>query len=265
MRVAEIQFTPWDKGYNFDPQDLELELGNYVVVETKMGTELGRVISLDDIDEAEIKTNSEGLKSIVRKATKEDIDKALENKKKVKKALSECKYLIKKYDLPMKLVDAHFSFDDARLTFAFIANGRVDFRELLKELIAIFKKNIRLQQIGIRDEIKVNGDIGCCGKDLCCQKFYKDLGNVTSELADLQQVSHRGSDRLSGVCGRLKCCLTYEYPYYQELAQQLPAVGTKVRTDKGRGEVIGLHILKQSVDVLLEDKETIIEVLIKKK
>jgi cell fate regulator YaaT (PSP1 superfamily) len=264
MKIAEIQFTPWDKVYNFNPVDLLLELGNYVVVETSVGIELGRIVGLTDKPEAEIETNGEGLKPILRKATKEDLELALDYRQKKNKILSDCKGLVKRYDLPMKLVDAHLSFDGNRLTFAFIANGRVDFRDLLKDLIKHFKKNIRLQQIGIRDEIKINGDIGCCGHSLCCQTFYRDLGNVTSDLADLQQVAHRGADRLSGVCGRLKCCLTYEKDVYQEYAALLPTIGTRVRTDSGRGEVIGWHILKHSVDVLLDDKDTIIEVVIKK-
>jgi cell fate regulator YaaT (PSP1 superfamily) len=264
MKIAEVQFTPWDKVYNFDPAGFDLTLGNFVIVETKLGTEIGRVVGLLDKNESEIETNGEGLKPVVRKATKEDIDVALDYKQKKKKAVLDCKAFVNKYDLPMKLVDAQFSFDGNRLTFAFIANGRVDFRDLLKDLIKHFKKNIRLQQIGIRDEIKISGDIGCCGRNLCCQSFYKDLGNVTSDLAELQQVAHRGADRLSGVCGRLKCCLTYEHKVYQENAEKLPPIGTRVRTDNGRGEVIGWHILRQSVDVRLDDGDSIIEVPIKK-
>lgn len=265
MKVIEVQFVPWDKVYNFTPGDFELEIGSYVVVDTKLGIELGRIINICDKTEEEIVTNGEGLKPIIRKATKEDLETALAYKQKKKNALIECKALVKKYNLPMKLVDAQFSFDGNRLTFAFIANGRVDFRDLLKDLIKHYKKNIRLQQIGIRDEIKINGDIGCCGRNLCCRSFYKELGNVTSDLAELQQVAHRGADRLSGVCGRLKCCLTYEQDVYRELADQLPPIGTRVRTDNGRGEVVGWHILKKSVDVLLDDKETLIEVPIKTK
>jgi len=260
VKIAEIQFTPWDKVYYFDPLDLDLTVNNYVVVETKLGLDLGKVVGIKDLPEEKIETNGEGIKPILRKATKEDLEKALGYKKQKAKAISDCKALITKHDLPMKLVDVHFSLDDSRMTFAFISNGRVDFRDLVKSLIKQFKKNIRLQQIGIRDEIKINGDIGCCGHSLCCQTFYRDLGNVTSELADLQQVSHRGSDRLSGVCGRLKCCLTYEENVYNEFADKLPAIGETIKTDKGRGEVIGWHVLKQSVDVLLEDTDTIIEV-----
>ena len=154
--------------------------------------------------------------------------------------------------------------DNSRITFAFIADGRVDFRDLLKDLNKEFKKNIRLQQIGIRDEIKICGDIGCCGKEVCCKSFYKDLGNVTSELAALQQVAHRGSERLSGVCGRLKCCLTFEQDLYNSLAEKLPMVGEKVSCKHGRGQVIGWHVLKGSVDVLLDDKDTIVEITIEK-
>lgn len=267
MKVVKIQFTPWDKVYYFDPLDFQLQKGNYVVVETSLGLEIGRVVGFAQKDKIEIKEDEEtedNFKPIIRKASNEDLEKALGLNKMKQKALGVCKSMINKYQLPMKLVDAYFSFDDKRLTFAFIANGRVDFRDLLKDLIKHFKKNIRLQQIGIRDEMKINGDIGCCGQNLCCQTFYKDLGNVTSDLADLQQVAHRGSDRLSGVCGRLKCCLTYEENVYRECLAKLPPIGTKVRTDSGRGEVIRHHVLKKSVEVLLDDKQTIIEVLIKK-
>jgi cell fate regulator YaaT (PSP1 superfamily) len=260
MKYVEVQFTPWDKCYTFSAADFEIEPGNYVIVETKMGTEIGRVVGFP----ATANKDDGEIKPILRKATTEDMEKALEYRKLKVKALDDCKIFVKKYNLPMKLVDAYYSFDDARLTFAFIANGRVDFRELVKEITKHFKRSIRLQQIGIRDEIKLNGDIGCCGRSLCCQTFYRDLGNVTSDFADLQQVAHRGSDRLSGVCGRLKCCLTYEHNVYQELAKNLPAIGSSVKTEQGKGVVIGWHILKQTVDVRLEGKDSIIEWAIKK-
>jgi cell fate regulator YaaT (PSP1 superfamily) len=259
MKVIEIQFTPWDKLYNFELLELGIEVGNYIVVDLKAGTEIGKVLSVRDDESSNFEISEEGLNPPMRKATKEDIEQALELKKKRKKALSDCKAYVRKHDLPMKLVDSHFSFDNKRLTFAFIANGRVDFRDLVKDLVKQFHLNIRLQQIGIRDEIKINGDVGCCGRLLCCQTFYHELGNVTSDLADLQQVAHRGSDRLSGVCGRLKCCLVYEKTAYEECAKCLPAIGSRIRTDKGPGKVISWQTLKKTVRVLLDDNETIIE------
>ncbi|MBU1132533.1 stage 0 sporulation protein [Patescibacteria group bacterium] len=264
MKAVEIQFHPWDKIYNFTFDDLELVVGDYVIVDTKIGTEIGRVVKSVELDEAALAQLPEQIKPITRKATKEDLEHALEQKKSKSKVFNECRALIKKHNLPIKLVDVHFAFDDSRITFAFIAEGRVDFRDLLKDLNKNYKKNIRLQQIGIRDEIKISGDIGCCGRSLCCQSFYKELGNVTSDLAELQQVSHRGSERLSGVCGRLKCCLTYEKAVYEDCAEKLPMVGDTIRTPNGKGEVIGWHVLKKSVDVLLDDRETIVEVQIEK-
>ncbi len=264
MKIAEIQFSPWDKIYYFSLSEEQIAQGDYVVVETKLGTEMGKVVGFSELTEDEIGKLPEPLKPILRKANKEDLEIVLQNKRKKSAAFNDCRALIKKFGLPIKLVDVHFTFDGSKITFAFIADGRVDFRELLKELIKIHKKNIRLQQLGIRDEIKVSGDIGCCGRNLCCQSFYKDLGNVTSDYADLQQVAHRGSERLSGVCGRLKCCLTYEKDLYNELADNLPMIGDKIKTPHGRGEVIGWHVLKQTVDVLLDDKDTIVEVPIEK-
>ncbi|NQT50282.1 stage 0 sporulation protein [Candidatus Kuenenbacteria bacterium] len=264
MKIAEIQFSSWDKVYYFSIGEEKLDINDYVVVETKLGIEMGKVVGFTELSEDEIAKLPDPIKPITRKASREDLDVALKQKQQKASAFEECRALIKKHSLPIKLVDVHFAFDDARITFAFIADGRVDFRDLLKELIKRFKKNIRLQQLGIRDEIKITGDIGCCGRNLCCQSFYKDLGNVTSDLADLQQIAHRGSERLSGVCGRLKCCLTYEKDHYNELADKLPMIGEKIKTEHGRGEVIGWHVLKQSVDVLLDDKDTIVEVSILK-
>ncbi len=265
MRVAEVQFAPWDKVYYFAPAENEKSaVGEYVIVETKLGLEIGKVLRYVELNADKEASLGEPIKPILRNADKEDLDQLLNLNQKQKKAFEECRSLIKKFNLPIKLVDVHFAFDEARITFAFIADGRVDFRDLLKELIRIYRKNIRLQQLGIRDEIKISGDIGNCGRNLCCKSFFRDLGNVTSDLADLQQVAHRGSDRLSGVCGRLKCCLTYEKDLYSKLADSLPMIGEKIKTKHGQGEVIGWHVLRQSVDVLLDGKDTVVEISIEK-
>lgn len=259
MKLLEVFVTSWDKIYYLPAGDEPVAVGGYLVMNTSQGEELGKVVAEVDREVEKLDEKDEELTTFVRKATQEDIESTLEFRKKIPKTVSDCKTFVKKHDLPMKLVDAHYSIDGKRLTFAFIANGRVDFRGLLRDLVKHFKLNIRLQQIGIRDEIKINGDLGCCGKVLCCQNFYQDLGNVTSDLADLQQVAHRGSDRLSGVCGRLKCCLTYEKDVYQKMAEGLPAVGSEYKTKQGKGIVIGWHTLKRTVDVKLTDG-TIIEV-----
>jgi cell fate regulator YaaT (PSP1 superfamily) len=170
----------------------------------------------------------------------------------------------------MKLIDVRFSFDGGKIIFAFTSRGRVDFRDLVRDLTHKFQKSIRLQQVNVREEARVTGDVGPCGRTLCCKSFLDDVGNITLEKAQNQQIVHWGPDRLSGVCGRLKCCLEYEDGLYQELAKNLPVIGRRVKTDSGSGEVIGWHILKQSVDVRLDKKDaedgrpTIIEVPIKK-
>ena len=263
MTLLEVNVTSWDKRYYIEVPTEAIPMGSYILIETSQGEEIGKVVAGADKVVENFDDKVEELSKFIRKSAKEDIEKALEFKKMLPKAISDCKAMINKYELPMKLVDAHFSIDGKRLTFAFIANGRVDFRNLLKDLVKQFKLNIRLQQIGIRDEIKINGDLGCCGKVLCCRSFYNDLGNVTSDLADLQQVSHRGSDRLSGVCGRLKCCLNFEKDVYQEMSKGLPPIGTFVKTKFGRGKVIGWYTLRRSVKVFLEKEKTVVEIPIK--
>lgn len=258
MKIIEVQFTPWGKIYDFDASRSEIKIGDFVIVKTDLGIDISKVVNIKEKAE----TDRE-IKPILRKATLSDIEKMKEKEKQKESALKICQDLAKKYSLPIKLIDVNFSFDGGRITFAFIADGRVDFRELVKDLTKTFQKSIRLQQLGIRDEAKIYGDIGMCGRDLCCRKFLKNLGNVVSDLAELQQVDHRGSDRLSGICGRLMCCLEYEKSFYEEIVKKLPAIGTVVSTKQGKGKVVGHHVLKQSVDVELKEG-SVIEVEIKK-
>ena len=260
MKVVEVFIVPWEKLQKFSYQDeLQLIVGDYIIVEASVATEMGRVVSFSEITEEEIAALNEPIHKVLRKASRDDLEKVLELNKKKAEAFQSCRTLIQKHKLPIKLVDVFFSFDHSRISFAFISDGRVDFRELLKDLNKQFKKNIRLQQLGIRDEIKMTGDIGCCGRNLCCKSHLKELQSVTSDLADLQQVAHRGSERLSGVCGRLKCCLLYEKANYEEIADKLPLLGEKIKTKHGKGQVIGWHVLRRTVDVLLDDQETIVE------
>lgn len=168
----------------------------------------------------------------------------------------------------MKLVDVHFSFVGNRVNFAFIADGRVDFRDLVKDLTSHFNKLIRLTQIGIRDEARFSGDCGHCGRQLCCRGFLRDFSSIGSDMAEAQQVIHRGSERISGCCGRLMCCLAYEYEGYKEMAAKLPPIGERISVDGKRGMVVGCHVLKQTVDVEIEngrDGRTIVEVDYNKK
>lgn len=272
MRVVQIQFTSWDKIYNFDPADSVLLVGDYVIVKTELGTEIGKVIGFKDLavpdKENKKEENQEReIKPILRKATTTDLEKAPDEKQK-KEALVFCKKMVDKHKLPMKLVNVHYSFDGSRITFAFIADGRIDFRELVKDLTRHFSRTIRLQQIGIRDEAKLCGDYGHCGRPLCCGRFLKELSSITSEMAELQQVAHRGSERISGICGRLMCCLNYEENGYEELVKKLPKLGSQVNVQGKKGMVVGHHILKQSVDVEFPgengEASTVTEVSLKK-
>lgn len=254
-----VQFNNWEKALRFDPQQLEIKAGDWVIVEIETSKEIGKVVDLGKIKKEE---STEPLKPVLRIAELADLKKLQLLQEKKEEALKLCKQYIKKYNLPMKLVDCIFSFDDSKLTFAFTSDTRVDFRELVKDLTRHFKKGIRLQQIGIRDELKQSKGIGPCGRTLCCSLFLDDLGNITTDLARLQHVEHRGSERLSGVCGRLKCCLNYESEGYREISQSLPPLGSVYRSkENGKGEVIGWHILRHSIDIRTSDNNIVEEFL----
>lgn len=250
MIIAQVQFAPWDKIYSFSVPEDNVKPGSYVVVETELGRELAKVLCLENRELKDTEKNEEGslIKPIKRLAQSNDLaNLADENKK--SEALAVCQDFVDKRELDMKLVDVHFSFEGNRINFAFIANGRIDFRDLVKDLTAHFNSQIRLTQIGSRDEARFSGDCGPCGKVLCCRTFIRDFSSITSDMAEAQQVVHRGSERISGMCGRLMCCLSFEYEGYKSLAGELPPIGTKVNVDGSRGVVVGHHILKQSVDV----------------
>ncbi len=268
MQIIEVQFTPWDQSYYFKPEDsegrlLDLKKGDEVILKTTVGTDLGKVKAAGELSQKP--EGIDEIKPVIRKATAADQLKYLELNKNRLEKIEFCRSLIKKYKMDMKLVDVHTSFDNQRLVFAFIADGRIDFRELVKELTRKYSITIRMQQIGVRDEAKFRGDIGQCGKTLCCRTHLKELGNVTTDFAKCQQVAHRGSERLSGVCDRLKCCLRYEQPIYEELAKKFPALGTTVKTEKGAGVVVSWHTLKGTIDVNIGDEKNynIVEVPIK--
>lgn len=268
MKIIQVQFTPWDKRYDFDLKHHQLKIGDRVIVKTELGTEMGKVVGIreepfgkPEPDSVQGVGTSRDLKPILRKATLNDLEKMAEKQKRVKDALKVCQKLIKKYKAPMKLVDARFSFDGSRVTFAFTAKEKIDFRNLVKELTRHFQKSIRLNQVEVRQETRMAGGIGLCGRELCCAKFLKNLGQITTDLIHNQQLVYRGSERLSGPCGRLMCCLAYEEPYYQEIIKDLPAIGSIIETEHGKGEVIGWHILRRSVDVRI-DEDTVVEMLV---
>ncbi|MFH1173231.1 MAG: regulatory iron-sulfur-containing complex subunit RicT [bacterium] len=258
LKVLEVKFTPWGKIYYFDAAGSEFKAGDYVIVKTEVGTELGHVVGFKDIGEEESKSLGE-IKKVLRKANQGDLIKSQADQEQARESLDYCRQIITKYNLPMKLVDAHFSFDGGRITFAFTSESRVDFRNLVKDLTRHFQKSIRLHQLGIRDEAKIMGALGPCGRRLCCAGWLKTLTSITSDMAELQQVAHRGSERLSGVCGRLMCCLNYEKKLYEALNSQLPPLDSEIKTAKGIGRVVNRHLLKASVDVKLKDG-TIVEV-----
>ncbi len=284
MKIAQVQFASWDKKYNFDPADLTIKVGDQVIVKTELGLELGKVVGFIDLptpNGAEEKPESAGslspdqpasaggqtgsgrIKKIIRKAAAADFEK-LPDAKQLDEDFSYCKKVIEKYQLAMKLVGVHYSFDDSRITFPFIADSRVDFRDLVKDLTKHFGRSIRLQQIGIRDEARYCGDFGHCGRPLCCGRFLGELNSITSEMAELQQCAHRGSERISGICGRLMCCLSFEENGYKKLAEKLPPLYSEVIVDGKRGRVVAHHILKQTVGVQIYENNgeaaTMIEV-----
>jgi len=270
MNTALIQFTPWDKIHYADTDGEDIKVGQRLLVDTDFGEDIGKVVELKEMDVT--KMDSQEVVSITRIANGKDIKQIQDNNSEKEEAIDVCRQIVQKYGLEMKIIDCHFSYDDKRVAFAFIADGRVDFRNAVKELTRNFSKSVRLHQLGVRDEAKFSGDVGSCGRGLCCRDHLQKLGSVTSDLAEQQQIAHRGSERLSGICGRLKCCLAYEKDLYEELGKTLPAVGTRVRTEHGRGVVIGWHTLKQSVDVKIDpdkgkenERALIVEVPIKKK
>jgi cell fate regulator YaaT (PSP1 superfamily) len=255
-KFVEIKLYPWEQLLFQENLDIDLKIGDQVLVRTELGTESGSVIGFTEMEEDKIERKE--LK-ILRKLTLEDIKKIEMAEKQKLEVAETCRNIVKKYNLPMKIVDCYFSFDGGRIVFSFVADGRIDFRNLVKDLTRKFQKSIRLQQIGMRDEAKKVGGVGPCGREVCCKGFLKNLGNITTDLSRDQQIAHRGSDRISGVCGRLMCCLAYEEEMYQELAKNLPPLESEIKTQRGRGRVIKWHILKQTVDVQF-DGETILEI-----
>ncbi|MAF13360.1 MAG: hypothetical protein CMI53_00500 [Parcubacteria group bacterium] len=253
MLIVQTKIAEWDKVIDHQVEDFELQLGEKVVVKNEFGSDMATVVGLQKVTTEELSNKGEiESSSSVRKANTNDLEIFLGLNKDKDSVLAYCKKIVVRHDLPMKVIDAHFSLDKSRLIFPFVTDGRVDFRILVKDLTNHYKQSVRLQQIGVRDEAKISGDLGSCGKTLCCQTSLKKLGGVTSDMTDRQQVSHRGSDRLSGQCGRLKCCMRYEDENYEELSKIFPAIGSAVKTQKGSGKVIGWHTLKQTVDIELE-------------
>lgn len=250
IEVIGVRFRPNGKIYFFDPSGLDLEVGDAVIVETVRGVEYGKVVlSKREIDEGSI---TSALKPVIRKATAEDDKKNEENKEKCKDAFKICLEKIAKHGLEMKLIDAEYTFDNNKVLFYFTADGRIDFRELVKDLASVFKTRIELRQIGVRDETKILGGIGICGLELCCHKHLSDFVPVSIKMAKEQNLSLNPT-KISGVCGRLMCCLKNEQETYEYLNDRLPSVGDFVKTVDGfKGEVNSVSVLRQKVKVIVE-------------
>lgn len=257
-RVVGVQFHPWDQVYHFDEAGLSLTFGDQVIVKTDLGMELGKVVSFSEVDDNNLDTE---LKSVIRQATQNDLKKVSLSSKKKDEILNKTRDLVNKHQLDMKVVDCFISFDGGKVILIFTAEGRVDFRDLVKELARNFQKSIRLQQIGIRDEAKRMGGFGPCGREQCCSKFLKNITSVTTDFARIQQVHTRGSDRISGACGRLMCCLAYEKDMYEKEMKNFPALDSMVKTGQGKGKVISCNIFKKTVNVIVD--KNIIEVPLK--
>lgn len=258
-KVVGVRFKKAGKIYYFDPGTYELPVGTQVIVETARGVEFGDVVvAVKEVAEKEIVSP---LKKVVRIVTEEDRQINAENKASEKEALETGTRKIEKHQLDMKLVDVEFTFDRNKIIFYFTAEGRVDFRELVKDLAAIFKTRIELRQIGVRDEAKMIGGIGPCGKSLCCSTWLGDFEPVTIKMAKEQNLSLNPA-KISGICGRLFCCLKYEHDTYHKMLRQLPAYGAKVRCEKGTGDVVDTNVLTGKVKVKiknpLDDTEEII-------
>jgi len=251
--IIGVRFRQAGKIYYFSAGNIEVEPGNHVIVETARGVEYGKVVlSKREIDDEELVAP---VKEIIRVATPEDDKKVLENKEKEVKARDICLEKIKKHGLEMKLIGVEYTFDNNKVLFYFTADGRIDFRELVKDLASVFRTRIELRQIGVRDETKTLGGIGICGRELCCHTFLADFNPVSIKMAKDQNLSLNPT-KISGICGRLMCCLKNEQETYEYLNSKLPDVGDVVNTVDGfKGEVASVNVLRQTVKLIVEDKD----------
>ena len=258
VNVIGVRFKKAGKIYYFGPDKYDINKGDFVIVETARGIEFGEcVIGIKQIPEESIISP---LKLVLRIATKDDIKKHKENKEKEKSAFEICLNKISEHGLNMKLIDVEYTFDNNKVIFYFTADGRVDFRELVKDLATIFKTRIELRQIGVRDEAKMLGGLGPCGRPMCCSTFLGDFASVSIKMAKEQNLSLNPT-KISGICGRLMCCLNYEQSTYEDIRKRIPKVGSIVKTEGGTGVVVSNNIIKESVKVKLRCKKTEEEVL----
>lgn len=248
-RVIGVRFRPAGKIYYFAPGKFHIRQGDKVIVETARGIEFGTVVAgPKEVKDEEV---MQPLKSVIRIATEEDKRAEEKNREKEKEAFEICLEKIRKHNLDMKLINAEYTFDNNKVLFYFTADGRIDFRELVKDLAAVFRTRIELRQIGVRDETKIRGGIGICGRPLCCHTYLSEFAPVSIKMAKEQNLSLNPT-KISGVCGRLMCCLTNEEETYEELNSRLPAIGDTVTTNEGlKGEVQSVSVLRQLVKVVV--------------
>ena len=248
-RVIGVRFRPAVKIYFFAPGRHDVKTGDKVIVETARGVEFGSVVSgPKDVEDEQITVP---LKQVIRVATEEDKQKESKNREKEKEAFEICLEKIRKHGLEMKLIDAEYTFDNNKVLFYFTADGRIDFRELVKDLASVFRTRIELRQIGVRDETKIRGGIGICGRPLCCHTYLSEFAPVSIKMAKEQNLSLNPT-KISGVCGRLMCCLTNEEEIYEELNSHLPGNGDRVTTPEGlKGDVQSVNVLRQLVKVIV--------------
>jgi len=256
IQVTGVRFKKAGKVYYFDPGEHRLTLDDYVIVETARGIEYGEVVipnKMVEMDDVVLP-----LKKVMRVANEDDHRNVEKNEEMAKEALSVCTNKIMDHQLEMNLVDVEYTFDRNKVIFYFTAEGRIDFRELVKDLAARFKTRIELRQIGVRDEAKLLGGIGPCGRMLCCSTFLGDFEPVSIKMAKDQNLSLNPT-KISGLCGRLMCCLKYENDVYEDAKRGLPDMGEIVETVEGRGKVIGLNILEKLIRIALEENNQIVE------
>ena len=248
-KIVGIRFRNVGKIYYFDPKNYKMKIGDHVIVETARGVEFGRVVlGPKEVGEDEV---VHPLKEVLRVATQADEDREKQNRLKEKEAFKICQKKIREHGLEMKLIDAEYTFDNNKVLFYFTADGRIDFRQLVKDLASIFKTRIELRQIGVRDETKIRGGIGICGRELCCHTYLSEFAPVSIKMAKEQNLSLNPT-KISGVCGRLMCCLKNEEETYEELNNNLPSAGEAVTTPEGlKGEVQSLSVLRQLVRVIV--------------
>ncbi|MBT2657978.1 stage 0 sporulation family protein [Bacillus sp. ISL-18] len=254
--VVGVRFKKAGKIYYFDPGDLSIAKDDYVIVETVRGVEYGKaVIARKQVEEHDVVLP---LKKVVRIADQKDRMIVEENKQAAQEAYEVCNEKVNEHQLDMKLVDVEYTFDRNKVIFYFTADGRVDFRELVKDLAAIFRTRIELRQIGVRDEAKMLGGIGPCGRMLCCSTFLGDFDPVSIKMAKDQNLSLNPT-KISGLCGRLMCCLKYENDEYESAKEALPDLGEIIETPQGKGKVVGLNILERVLQIELKEQERVLE------